>query len=129
MTVEDLISNFNMMDEWEDKYTYLIELGREIAPFEAKYKTDEYRIYGCSSSVWWRYHIDNNGKYRFVFDSDALIVKGLLYILMIIFNEKTRDEIKSVDAKEIFEKMGLSSHLSAQRQVGITSVISKIQSV
>ncbi|MGN0929052.1 MAG: SufE family protein [Alphaproteobacteria bacterium] len=129
MTVEDLISNFNMMEEWEDKYSYLIELGRELAPFEAKHKTDECRIYGCSSSVWWNYKVDDNGKYRFAFDSDALIVKGLLYILTVIFNEKTISEIKAINAMEIFDKMGLSSHLSAQRQVGITSVISKIQSI
>ena len=129
MTVEDLISNFNMMDEWEDKYSYLIELGRELPPFEAKNKTDECRIYGCSSSVWWNYKVDENGKYRFAFDSDALIVKGLLYILTVIFNGKTSSELKSINVMEIFDKMGLSSHLSAQRQVGITSVISKIQSI
>ncbi|MBD5397885.1 SufE family protein [bacterium] len=129
MTVDDLINNFNMMEEWEDKYSYLIELGRELSPFEAKNKTDECRIYGCSSSVWWNYKVDENGKYRFAFDSDALIVKGLLYILTVIFNEKTVSEIKAINAMEIFDKMGLSRHLSAQRQVGITSVISKIQSI
>lgn len=129
MTVDDLINNFDMMDEWEDKYTYLIELGRELPPFEAKNKTDECRIYGCSSSVWWNYKTDENGRYNFAFDSDALIVKGLLYILTVIFNGKTAPEIKNINVMEIFDKMGLSSHLSAQRQVGISSVISKIQSV
>lgn len=129
MKIEDLISNFNMMDEWEDKYAYLIELGKELPLFDVAKKTDEARIYGCSASVWWNYKVDDNGKYTFFFDSDALIVKGLLYVLIAIFNNKSKDEIKNINATEYFEEMGLLSHLSAQRQVGISSVIEKIQNI
>ena len=60
MTIDDLISNFNMIDDWNDKYSYLIELGREITPFPSEERIEENRIYGCSASVWWKYKIDEN---------------------------------------------------------------------
>lgn len=129
MTIDDLISNFNMIDDWNDKYSYLIELGREITPFPSEERIEKNRIYGCSTSVWWKYKIDENSKYSFLFDSDALIVKGLLYILMVIFNQKNISEIKNINVFELFNKMGLSEHLSNQRQVGISSVIAKIQNL
>lgn len=129
MTIDDLISNFNMIDDWNDKYSYLIELSREITPFPSEERIEENRIYGCSASVWWKYKIDENSKYSFLFDSDALIVKGLLYILMVIFNQKNISEIQNINVFELFNKMGLSEHLSNQRQVGISSVIAKIQNL
>ncbi len=128
MTIDELINNFNVLDDWEEKYTYLIDLGKQLAPFDEKDKTDENRIYGCSSSVWWKYKIEN-GKYYFNFDSDALIVKGLLLIISVIFNGSEKTQLKNIDVFKIFDKLGLSSHLSNQRQVGISSVIQKIQNL
>lgn len=126
MNIDDLISNFNMIDNWDDKYSYLLDLGKELPPFEIKDKIDENKIYGCSASVWWKFKIVDD-KYFFYFDSDALIVKGILYIISLLFNGLDKNQIKNIDAFSIFNKLGLSSHLSNQRQAGISSIINKIQ--
>ena len=128
MTIEELKQNFEMLEDGEDKFAYLIELGKTLSPFPEVLKNDEHRIYGCSSNVWFDYK-KNGDKYEFVFESDALIVKGLLYVVGVIFNSKTIKEISDIDAIKIFDDIGLSGTLSNQRQVGLLSVIKKIKEI
>ncbi len=128
MIIEELEQNFKMLEDGEDKFSYLIELGKLLPSFPNELKTEENKIYGCSSNVWFNY-VNKNGKYEFLFESDALIVKGLLFVLYIIFNSKQLSEIKQIDVMNIFENIGLKSILSNQRQVGLMSVIEKIKSI
>lgn len=127
MNIEEIKQNFDLMEDGEEKFAYVIELGKQLSPYPQNKKTEEHKIYGCSSTVWFnKNEIDN--KYYFDFESDALIVKGLLFIIKTIFDGKTKEEIKTINANKIFEKIGLKSILSNQRQVGLSSIISKIES-
>ncbi len=128
MTIEELKQNFEMLEDGEDKFAYLIELGKNLPLFPETLKDDNHKIYGCSSNVWFDYK-KNNDKYEFLFESDALIVKGLLFVVSVIFNSKTIKEIQNIDAMQIFDDIGLSGTLSNQRQVGILSVIEKIKKI
>ena len=126
MTTEELKENFAMLGEDDEKFSYIIELGKQLPPYPDDKRDDTHKIYGCSSNVW--FDVDNSsGKYSFLFDSDALIVRGLLYIIGVIFNGKSLPEIKSIDATKFFDELGLKSILSNQRQVGLLSIIKKIQ--
>ncbi len=126
MNIEELKQTFNMLEETEEKYAYVIELGKQLPLYPQDKKNDEHRIYGCSSSVWFDFK-NENGKYYFDFDSDALIVKGLLFIIKLIFDGKTPDEIRKIHAMDFFDEIGLKSSLSNQRQVGLLSIITKIE--
>lgn len=126
MTTEELKENFAMLGEDDEKFSYIIELGKQLSPYPDDKRNDAHKIYGCSSNVW--FDVDKaSGKYSFLFDSDALIVRGLLYIIGVIFNGKSLSEIKSIDATKFFDELGLKSILSNQRQVGLLSIIKKIQ--
>ena len=126
MNIEELKQTFNMLEDSDEKYSFVIELGKQLLPYPLDKKDKEHRIYGCSSSVWFNVKT-KDGKYYFDFESDALIVKGLLYIIKSIFNGKNSEEIKQINAMEFFENIGLKSILSNQRQVGLLSIISKIE--
>ena len=126
MNLEELKQTFDMLEDGEEKYAYVIELGKQLPPYPSNKKNDEHRIYGCSSNVWFDFK-NENGKYYFDFDSNALIVKGLLFIIKLIFDGKTPDEMGKINAMDFFEKIGLKSSLSNQRQVGLSSIITKIE--
>ena len=126
MTTEELKENFAMLGEDDEKFSYIIELGKQLHPYPNDKRDDAHKIYGCSSNVW--FDVDKaSGKYSFLFVCDALIVRGLLYIIGVIFNGKSLSEIKSIDATKFFDELGLKSILSNQRQVGLLSIIKKIQ--
>ena len=125
-TLEELEENFDLFDSWEDKYSYLIDLGKALPPMDDALKTDERKVKGCVSQVWIDWWVDSEGErqpvFRFVADSDALIVKGLVYILYTAYNDKTAAEIAGVNIEEVFERLGLSSHLSPNRRNGFFSM-------
>lgn len=126
MNIQELEQTFNMFEDNDEKYSYIIELGKQLSPYPKDKKDDNHRIYGCSSSVW--FDVKNiDGKYYFDFESDALIVKGLLFIIKTIFDGKNAENIRQTNAMEFFDKIGLKSILSNQRQVGLSSIISKIE--
>lgn len=127
MTIEELIENFEFLDGWEDKYHYIIELGEKLPPLAAKYHTEDWKVQGCQSQVWLVPDKDENGKIIFSGDSDAMIVKGLIAIVLLIFNHKSPSEIKSVAVDDIFAKLGLEEHLSPSRRNGLLSMIDKIK--
>ena len=130
-TLQELEENFDLFDSWEDKYSYLIDLGKALPPMDGALKTDERKVKGCVSQVWIDWWVDNEGErqpvFRFVADSDALIVKGLIYILYTAYNDKTAAEIAGVNIEEVFERLGLSSHLSPNRRNGFFSMVGYIQ--
>lgn len=128
MNIEELKQTFDMIEESDEKFAFVIELGKQLSPYPQDKKDDEHKIYGCSSNVWFNV-TKNDNKYYFDFESDALIVKGLLFIIKTIFDGHNVNEIKTIDAMQFFENIGLKSTLSNQRQVGLLSIISKISSI
>lgn len=126
MTIDELKENFDILDNWEDKYRYIIDLGAKLEPLAEKYKTDEWKVQGCTSQVWLVPEV-KDGKIIFHADSDASIVKGLLAIVLMIFSNSSAKDIKEVEAKDIFVKLGLEEHLSPSRRNGLFSMVDKIK--
>ena len=124
--ISKLIEDFSYLDSWEDRYQYLIDLGRNLPPFKEEDKTDINKVYGCSASVWITATLQN-GLFYFAADSDAHIVKGLEAVLLLLVNGKTAAEIKALDIEGIFNQLQLSEHLSPTRRNGFFSMVQKIK--
>lgn len=122
---EALISEFEMFDDWMDKYNYIIEIGKELPAIDPQYKTEQFLISGCQSQVW--LHPDfNDGKIFFTADSDAIITKGIVNILIKVLSGHTPQEILDNDLSYI-DKIGLNNHLSPTRSNGLASMIKQIK--
>ena len=126
MDIENLIDNFEFLESWEDKYRYIIELGEKLTPLPEQFHSEEWKVQGCQSQVWLLPQ-KQNGLLYFTGDSDAMIVKGLIAIVLIIYNNKSPSEIKAVEVEDIFAKLGLSEHLSPSRRNGLLAMTNKIK--
>ena len=126
MTIEELIDNFSFLDGWEEKYQYVIDLGHKLEPLDEKFKTDDWKVKGCQSQVWLVPQIQN-GVFHFKGDSDAILVKGIVSIVLLIYNDKTAAEIKNIDVTKIFVKLGLEENLTPSRRNGMLSMVEKIK--
>ena len=126
MNIEDLIENFSFLDGWEEKYKYIIELGEHLEPLDEAFRTEEWKVRGCQSQVWLE-PIVKDSKISFKGDSDAFIVKGLIAIVLMIYSNKSAQEIKNIAVEEIFAKLGLQEHLSPSRRNGLFSMVEKIK--
>jgi len=126
MDIEELVENFSFFENWEEKYQYVIDLGHKLEPLDEAFKTDEWKVKGCQSQVWLVPHYEN-GKLSFLGDSDAILVRGIIAIVFMIYNNKTPEEIKSVDVAEIFAKLGLEENLTPSRRNGMMSMVAKIK--
>ena len=125
-TIDGLMADFELLDDWEERYRYVIELGRLLPPFDEKFRNAQYKVSGCASQVW--IHAEHNGAVlTFTGDSDALIVKGLIAITFMIFSGKTPEQILALDANAIFAKLGLKDHLTPQRSNGLASMVARIK--
>lgn len=124
---DEVVDSFSMYDEWLDKYEYLIDLGKNLAPYPDSSKTDDRLIKGCQSRVWLDYQM-KDGKLWFTADSDAIITKGIISLLVSIYSDRTPEEIASSDFSFI-EKIGLKENLSPTRANGLTSMIATIKAV
>ena len=122
-----VIEEFSMYDEWLDKYEYLIELGKALKDYPESSKTDDRLIKGCQSRVWLDYEM-RDGKIWFNADSDAIITKGIISLLIGIYSERTPQEILSSDFS-VVEKIGLKENLSPTRANGLVSMIAKIRNI
>ena len=129
-SLTQICSDFDLLDEWEDRYRYVIELGRALPALPELLRTETNKVRGCASQVWLATHAEPaNGVPRlsFVGDSDAHIVRGLIAILFSIYDGKRADEIVSTDAILIFEDLGLKEHLTPQRSNGFASMVARIK--
>ncbi len=130
MTIQEkqnaIIEEFSMFDDWMDKYSYLIELGKELPPINEKYKDPQHLISGCQSRVWLQADMDESGKINFSADSDAVITKGIVSLLIKAFSGHTPDEILEADL-DFLEQIGLKEHLSPTRSNGLVSMIKQIR--
>jgi cysteine desulfuration protein SufE len=130
--IDDIIGNFSVLDDWDDRYRYLIELGRELPPLSEAAHNDANKVQGCASQVWLDTTVRPNGAggpvLTFVGDSDAHIVRGLIAILFAIYSGKSAKDILATDAIRLFENMGLREHLTPQRSNGFRSMVNRIHS-
>jgi cysteine desulfuration protein SufE len=132
MTIDEIIENFALVDEWDDRYRYVIELGRSLAPLNERDRNDTNKVQGCASQVWLSTAVQPNGQtgpvLSFVGDSDAHIVRGLIAILLTIYSGKHARDILATDAVALFERLGLKEHLTPQRSNGFRSMVERIKS-
>jgi len=127
---ESLLEDFEILESWEDRYRYIIDLGKDLVPYPDPYRTEEYRVLGCASQVWFYPSItkeEGETIFNFKGDSDAMIVKGLIKILLIIYNNKPISQLQDIDPFILIKTLGLQEHLSSQRSNGLQSMILKIQ--
>lgn len=129
MSIEELIDDFSFLDEWEDRYRTVIELGKALEPMPEALKTEATKVKGCVSQVWLYSEKSDDPEPRlsYIGDSDAHIVRGLIAILFQIYSGKTADEILAADAKDVFQRLGLAEHLSPQRSNGFYSMVERIR--
>ena len=124
-TEQEIISEFALFDSWDDKYEYIIDLGKKLPALDSKYKTEDNRVRGCQSSVWLVADY-KNGKLFFQADSDAVIVKGLISMLIRVLNGRTPDEI--IEAKMDFvREIGMTTHLAQTRSNGLLSMVKQMK--
>ena len=130
-TLDEIIENFSLLEEWDDRYRYVIELGRGLSPLSAQGRVEANKVQGCASQVWLATKIGSNGQggpiLTFAGDSDAHIVRGLIAILFAMYSGKHADEILSADAIALFDRLGLREHLTPQRSNGFRSMVERIR--
>lgn len=131
MTIDDIIDDFALIDDWEERYRYVIELGRSMPELPEAARTEDNRVRGCASQVWLETSVAKNDKGETVLsfrgDSDAHIVRGLVSIILTLYSDKTAREILATDALETFGKLGLIEHLTPQRSNGVRSMVERIR--
>ena len=128
-SVSELLDTFDLFDDWEDRYKYIIELGDEVPPLANEHKTEVNRVQGCQSNVWLIAEVNPGDPTTIDFyaDSDSQIVRGLIAILLAAYSHRTPTDIVDFDIKELFEKIGLSQHLSRSRSNGFFSMVNRMR--
>ena len=130
MRLDEIRDDFELLDDWEDRYRYVIELGRKLPPFPEAMRTDANKVRGCASQVWIISRTDARGGERtlhFEGDSDAHIVRGLIAVLLAIYQDMTPEQILAIDATKVFSDLGLAQHLTQQRSNGLASMVGRIR--
>lgn len=125
-SLEELKQNFSLFDDWEERYRYLIDLGRKIPRMDEVHKTDENLVRGCTSKVWLVATM-NNTKLHFIADSDAHIVRGLIALLDVAYQGKEAVDIQNIDIEKVFREIGLEQHLSPNRRSGFYAMVERIK--
>ncbi|HEU0146088.1 MAG: cysteine desulfuration protein SufE [Bradyrhizobium sp.] len=130
MTIDEIRDNFALLDDWDDRYRYVIELGRTLVPMpEAEHSADN-KVQGCASQVWLSKHIDRSAQepiLNYLGDSDAHIVRGLIAILLTLYSGRTPREVLEIDAPAVFNEFGFRDHLTPQRSNGLRSMVERIR--
>ena len=130
-TIEEVLEDFEYLDDWEERYQEIIDLGRKLPVLDDSYRTEAYRVKGCVSQVWFVPHVTETQPPTISFqaDSDAHIVRGLVAILLMVYSGKTARQIQEADIEGIFNRLDLASHLSPSRSNGFRSMVKKIRSI
>lgn len=123
---QDIAENLSYLDDWEDRYRYIIELGQALPPLEEAEKNAETRVHGCVSQVWL---VSNHNGAHLTYrgESDAMIVRGLVAILIALYSGRPADEIAGIDAIQIFDELHLREHLTTQRSNGLVAMVNRIR--
>lgn len=125
---EDIVETFDFLDDWEDRYRHVIELGKAMPPLDDSFKVPAYKVDGCASQVWLRPTIEE-GRMQFEGDSDAMIVRGLIAVLHALYAGVPLPEVAKVDAPAELARLGLNEHLSSQRSNGVRSMVERIRAL
>jgi len=125
--LNDLADEFELLGDWEERYRYVIELGKELEPLTDAERSEENKVRGCASQVWLVTEPQDDGTLKFRGDSDAHIVSGLVAIMLRLYSGRTPADIAAFDAKGAMDKLGLSGALSSQRSNGLKSMVARIQ--
>lgn len=125
---EDLSDTFEFLDDWEERYRHVIDLGKAMPPLDDSFKVPALKVQGCASQVWLR-PVVNDGRFDFEGDSDALIVRGLIAVLHALYSGLPVAEVGKVDAVAELGRLGLNDHLSAQRSNGVRAMVERIRKV
>lgn len=132
-SLDELIDNFSFLDDWEERYKYLIDLGKNLEPMDESLKTEETLVRGCTSRVWFigekQAGCCGQEDYHFTADSDAHIVRGLIAVLLIAYEGKTAEQIRETDIDAAFEEMGLNQHLSPNRRNGFFAMVERVRAL
>jgi cysteine desulfuration protein SufE len=132
MTIDEIRDNFALLDDWDDRYRYVIELGRTLAPMPEAEHSPENRVQGCVSQVWLAKQLDrsrgNEPLLKYLGDSDAHIVRGLIAILLTLYSDRTPREVLATDALSVFDEFGFREHLTPQRSNGLRAMAERIRS-
>lgn len=129
---EEIAENFSFLDDWEDRYRYVIELGKDMPPLPEALRVPATRVDGCASQVWIVPQVEGEGaeaEISFQGDSDAMIVRGLIAVLIALYSGKTAAEIARIDPSAALARLGLDQHLSAQRSNGLRAMIARVQGI
>lgn len=122
---EEIVEDFDFIEDWEDRYRHVIDLGKDMDPLDAALKVPATKVDGCASQVWLHPRIEA-GVFSFDGDSDAMIVRGLIAVLRCLYNGLTLAEVQAVDARAEMERLGMNEHLSSQRSNGLRAMIERI---
>lgn len=125
---EDIVEDFEFLEDWEDRYRYVIDQGKAMEPLPDALKVPATKVDGCASQVWLHPSI-TSGIFRFDGESDAMIVRGLIAVLRALYNDLPVDEVPKVDARAELARLGLNDHLSAQRSNGLRAMVERIRNV
>ena len=125
---EDLVDTFEFLDDWEDRYRHVIDMGKAMDPLENAFRVPATKVDGCASQVWLVPKVED-GIFQFRGDSDAMIVRGLIAVLLTLYNNQPADQVVSLDAAAALGRLGLNDHLSAQRSNGLRAMVERIQTV
>ncbi|MFO7550490.1 MAG: SufE family protein [Haliea sp.] len=128
ITSDDIVDTLSFFDDWEDRYKYIIDLGRELPAMPAALHTEERKIRGCQSQVWIDTRLED-GRLQLAVDSDAFIVKGLLGVVLAAYNNKTPAEVLAFDIDAYFERLDLLNHLSPTRGNGLRAMVARIREI
>ena len=130
MTLDEIVENFELLDEMDDRYRYLIELGRDLEPLDEAAHNDDNKVRGCASQVWVETHATGGGealRLHLRGDSDAHIVKGLIRLVFAQYGDRTPNEIVETDIEPLFERLGMSQHITRQRTNGVRAMVDRIK--
>jgi len=127
--MREILNEFSMLGDWEDRYAYIIDIGKKIEPLGEEYKIASYKVMGCSSQAWIVSEKigSNNPTLIFTAESDSYIVKGLIALLLRVYSGKKQDQIEKIEIKPFFEELGLKRYLSPSRSNGFFSMVQRIR--
>lgn len=131
MTIDELIEEFDDLGDWADQCEVLIDMGRELPPMDESLKTEHTKVHGCQSNVWMVATLSEDAQpvIELIADSDAMIVKGLLSVILLSFSGRTPQEILNVDIEGIFRRLGLDRHLSTARKNGLAGMVKRVRQI
>ena len=126
-SLDELADNFELLGDWESRFGYLIDLGKELPPMDAADQSEVNRVHGCQAQVWMKLRPEAAGHITIVADSDAFIVKGLIAVLLIIYSGKTAKEILAIDCQVLLDQLQLAAHLSPTRKNGLFAMVQRVR--